>query len=68
MIVYYWGYNSNVYYHYFYLSSLTYPLIQILLLLKIYYIVKSKEDKGQWLVLAAFTAMMTYFVLHQQTS
>ncbi|MGH9338527.1 MAG: hypothetical protein ACRD1R_02805, partial [Acidobacteriota bacterium] len=42
--------------------------IQILLLLKIYYIVKSKEDKGQWLVLAAFTAMMTYFVLHQQTS
>ena len=48
VVLYIWGYDSNVYYHFFYVLSLLTTFAQILLLVEIYYRVKSRRDVGHW--------------------
>jgi hypothetical protein len=63
-----WGYGSEVYYHAYYTSGLLTPLVQILLLVEIYYRVRSRRDFGHWVVLAVFTVMVSAYALYQQQS
>ena len=68
VVIFTWGYDSAVYYHGYYILGLFTPLAQILLLVEIYYQVKSRRDVGHWVVLAVFTGMMSWYSLHQQGS
>lgn len=62
----YWGYESNVYYHFYYTLGLLTPLAQLLLLVEIYYRVKTQRDRGHWIVLGVFTLMMAWYSLQVQ--
>jgi len=64
----YWGYGSEFYYHFYYALGLVTPLAQIFLLIEIYYHVKSRRDVSHWLVLLLFTAMMSWYSIHQRDS
>ena len=68
VVIFSWGYDSVVYYHCYHILGLFTPVAQILLLVEIYYQVKSRRDAGHWVVLALFAGMMSWYCLHQQGS
>ena len=55
-----WGYGSDVYYHVYYTSALLTPMAQIILLVEIYYRVKTRRDIRHWAVLAVVTGMVAF--------
>ncbi|MBI4444327.1 MAG: hypothetical protein HY645_00345 [Acidobacteria bacterium] len=60
-VLFYFGYSSPVYYHFYYTSGFVTPLAQILLLTEIYYQVKSSSDRLHWFFLLGFTGLMSWY-------
>lgn len=64
-LIYVWGYQSFLYYHFYYISGIVWIAFQIYLLVDIYFQIKRPNQKGHWLLLVGFTSFMTFYVFHE---